>query len=303
MVFIAAEPLCDPLTQEEREGECCKKCGPGTSMKSKIPCEDPMCTECEENEYMETYTTDAKCQRQPYCDPNKNFQWVTHMSKKKRHTCLCKVGFHCSSETCITCVSHTVCKAGYEAFIKGNQTHDTVCRKCPDGTFSATVSWDDVCQKKTECPSGYEPQEGGDESDTICVEKRRLHTGLICAVVVGIAVAVISFSLCFFCKDKTGYAKQKVKACLEAQNEDNTELDKEKTFPITTPTNDHPGSLLISFPSQEEGNSTSPEEGTSMAPEENEETGLTVNGNVLTQEGGKETILSQPETNETIVTF
>lgn len=40
-----------------------------------------------------------------------------------------------------------------------------------------------------------------------------------------------------------------------------------------------------------------------MAPEENEETGLTVNGNVLTQEGGKETILSQPETNETIVTF
>lgn len=103
--------------------------------------------------------------------------------------------------------------------------------------------------------------------------------------------------------DKTGYAKQKVKACLEAQNEDNTELDKEKTFPITTPTNDHPGSLLISFPSQEEGNSTSPEEGTSMAPEENEETGLTVNGNVLTQEGGKETILSQPETNETIVTF
>ncbi|KAF3697291.1 Tumor necrosis factor receptor superfamily member 5 [Channa argus] len=127
LVVAAAQPSCDPETQYESGGACCMMCGPGTSMLPSGTCSNPQCKDCEENEYQDKYTQEPKCLRQPYCDPNKNFEVTTHLSKKVQSTCLCRTGFHCSSEACITCVQHTECGPGHEVVSKGNHTYDTGC--------------------------------------------------------------------------------------------------------------------------------------------------------------------------------
>uniref|UniRef100_A0A3Q4BIU0 TNFR-Cys domain-containing protein n=1 Tax=Mola mola TaxID=94237 RepID=A0A3Q4BIU0_MOLML len=166
----AAQPTCDPLTQYEKLGLCCKKCGPGTSMTSLGTCLEPQCQLCEKNEYQDNYNIEPKCQRQPYCDPNKNFQVPTHDSKRQT-ICLCKEGFHCSTKECITCVPHTACEPGLGVLAKGNHTLDTRCATCTEGTFSDEKSVDGVCKKWTECGIGqYLHQSGTDRSDNVCGE-------------------------------------------------------------------------------------------------------------------------------------
>lgn len=123
---------------------------PGTSMTALSTCLEPQCQECGNNEYQDQYTKEAMCKRQPYCDPSKtlwqikwncsfigrllfalaqrtnvctilsdrNFQVPVHESNK-RTTCQCKLGFHCSTDECITCVPHTICKRGHGALSKG----------------------------------------------------------------------------------------------------------------------------------------------------------------------------------------
>ncbi|KAM7411271.1 hypothetical protein PAMA_021319 [Pampus argenteus] len=121
-----------------------------TSMAINSPCNEPNCKPCGEKEYREGYTTENKCERQPYCDPNSNFEVAKHTSKTKKTICMCKAGYHFSSEARITCVLNTKCEPGKGVRSKGNQTHDTVCQNCPEGTFSDEASWDGACKKWTE---------------------------------------------------------------------------------------------------------------------------------------------------------
>uniref|UniRef100_A0A8C6U479 CD40 molecule, TNF receptor superfamily member 5 n=1 Tax=Neogobius melanostomus TaxID=47308 RepID=A0A8C6U479_9GOBI len=166
-VFTTAEPVCDPETQYLLNGECCQLCKPGTSMVSEGECRNPVCKDCDEGDYMNKYNKEEKCKKQPYCDPNSNFEWPESTSKTEHHLCLCKRGFHCSSASCLTCVPHTECEPGHRATTIGDQNHDTVCEKCPDGTFSDEKSWNGTCKKKTTCP-GAVAKDGNSESDDEC---------------------------------------------------------------------------------------------------------------------------------------
>lgn len=120
-------------------------------MSSLGTCLEPQCQECRENEYQDKYTRESKCQLQPYCDrsktnsakllfscrvidvclgfqhrvqlvtvllPDTNFQAADH-DTKKRTTCICKVGFHCSGEECMICVPHSTCGPGHGVHSKG----------------------------------------------------------------------------------------------------------------------------------------------------------------------------------------
>lgn len=55
-----------------QSGNCCS-CPPGTRLGEKGTCEDPMCTPCGALEYTDVYNRLRRCIRQPYCDPNRNF--------------------------------------------------------------------------------------------------------------------------------------------------------------------------------------------------------------------------------------
>uniref|UniRef100_A0A8C6NLJ1 TNFR-Cys domain-containing protein n=1 Tax=Nothobranchius furzeri TaxID=105023 RepID=A0A8C6NLJ1_NOTFU len=144
----ASSQLCDPQTQYPRDGQCCSMCPPGTRMQSSSSCLDAVCDPCGTNEYQDKYTTDSKCKRQPYCDPNTNFESPVEQSMTVKTICMCKDGFHCSGKECITCTKHSTCQPGYEVVSEGSQTSDTICRPCPSGTFFSPTSR--KCEKWTE---------------------------------------------------------------------------------------------------------------------------------------------------------
>ncbi|XP_041802588.1 tumor necrosis factor receptor superfamily member 5 isoform X2 [Chelmon rostratus] len=299
-----AAAQCDPQTQYARGGECCKMCGPGTSMSSLGTCLEPQCQECRENEYQDKYTRESKCQLQPYCDRNTNFQAADH-DTKKRTTCICKVGFHCSGEECMICVPHSTCGPGHGVHSKGNHTHDTVCQNCPDGTYSDEDSLDGICKKWTECEKGQHIQHiGTDVSDAIC-ETSRTHLTVILAVLFAVFVVFTAGFMFWRCKDKQDNAKGK--GCVESCLGETHEPLKEATGLITTPTEpvDEEYCTSGSMPesSQDEGFQRTPEENEDEPSQEmSHDVLLTENGKIVTQENGKAEVLSRQESQTQTIT-
>ncbi|XP_039656092.1 tumor necrosis factor receptor superfamily member 5 isoform X2 [Perca fluviatilis] len=299
VAMTAAQPQCDPLTEYELNGQCCKMCGPGTRMSSSSgTCQDPQCVECGDNEYQEKYTKETKCERQPYCDPNTNFQAVVHESKKKKSLCMCKDGFHCSSEECVTCVAHTNCEPGHWALRVGTHTVDTVCQKCPEGTFSNDSSWHSVCRKWTVCESGYHIQQRGtDKSDNICEATSRGHIVLIVVLALLIVFSVVFLIVWCLCKGNQEDARGKV--CVGSCFGDGRQPLRETKVLITNPT-DATEEESMKLPelqsSQEEGGAGPPEENEDQ-PSQEISAGLilTENGKVVTEEYGKSSVLSRQE--------
>ncbi|XP_013883403.1 tumor necrosis factor receptor superfamily member 5 [Austrofundulus limnaeus] len=261
-------PLCDPQTEYYDGVQCCKMCAPGKRMTSSGSCDDPVCVVCGVNEYQDRYNKDERCKRQPYCDPNKNFQAPDPVSSKEKSTCLCKDGYHCSSKECITCVQHTTCQPGQDLVLKGNHTQDTVCRPCPEKTFSSTSN--SKCVKLTECAEGFRVvQSGTDRSDTVCEDNRRDHviTGVMVAVlVVSIAVGI---GLYMYSKKST-YRVEKPNKNVQAETV-GPEPDRELLPYLSVPEENDAREML------------------------SEENGKTDNGNCVAQEDGKAELLSRQE--------
>ncbi|KAM9856160.1 tumor necrosis factor receptor superfamily member 5 [Aulostomus maculatus] len=292
LVRTWAQHHCDPLTQYEDGDQCCRKCPPGTSMTSPASCQNPTCKDCGEDEYQEGYTTQTKCERQPYCDPNKNFQDAEQKSKTEESICQCKAGFHCSSDACLTCVPHRVCGPGWMAQSKGNQTHDTVCQRCPEGTFSNDSSPDAVCKKWSECKSGYRIKHGGTgDSDSVC-ERTPQHVGLIVGVCLLVLVLVVLGIMIFVLKAYKGDSQGDLKDCVGLC------VGRNKTPPVAlitdAPVADQAEEEFLKSKeqlSQEDSNT----------PEENEDPPsrsivFSDRGNFVTEENGKSEILSWQET-------
>ncbi|NP_001139126.1 tumor necrosis factor receptor superfamily member 5 precursor [Takifugu rubripes] len=228
----AAQPRCDPITQYLQDGECCKMCVPGTSMTSLGSCLEPQCQKCEDGEYQDKFTKESECRRQPYCDTNINFQQPVH-DVTIRTNCTCKDGFHCSSSDCITCVPHTACTPGYGVQSAGHHLQDTVCQKCPEGTFSANTSKTEVCQEWTECPPGQLLQAGTGESDNVCVGNLRQYTAVICVVTV--FFLLVCSAVIYLLVVKSRGPDRKLKNCIELCVGEKQEPPKEANPLVTNP--------------------------------------------------------------------
>ncbi|XP_072222938.1 tumor necrosis factor receptor superfamily member 5 isoform X2 [Leuresthes tenuis] len=273
MAMAAAQLHCDPVTQYEKDGQCCNMCSPGNKMLPLSTCTDPTCESCEKNEYQDKYTRDNKCKLQSYCDPNKNFEAAVHKSTKTKTTCMCKQGFHCSSKDCMTCVQDSACGPGFQVQLKGNQMHDTVCQKCPHGTYSNESSSDGVCKKWTECKAGhYLEQSGTDISDNKCVEMERSHLIVIC--IIPVLLACLIGLIFYMCRNKSTYVKGTSQDCVESLTTED-EMQREAIQELRTPV-------------ENEDELSVPEMST-------EDHGITENGNCVAQELGKVEVLSRQE--------
>lgn len=288
--LIAGQPQCDPLTQYEKLGECCNMCGPGTSMSSLSTCLEPQCQSCDPHEYQDKHTKESKCQRQPFCDPNLHFQDPRHNNKKKT-VCLCKEGYHCSTERCYGCEKHSLCQPGHGVKSEGTHSKDTVCEKCPLGTYSNETTASRECKKWTECETVQ--QIGTDTSDNICGSSTRKHLGLIAipvALLIGVIISVVAVS---FCKAQRAKGSFKLPVFTEAHHDD---LRK----PLKKPPSPAPAVILTILPEQ-------PDDSLPRTPEENEhepsqeilesmsDVGLTEKGQCVVQENGKTELLPRQE--------
>ncbi|XP_077371493.1 tumor necrosis factor receptor superfamily member 5 [Festucalex cinctus] len=304
-VIVAAELHCDLLTQHELNGKCCQKCPPGTSMSQLSTCTDPQCLQCEEDEYQDTYTTEKKCKRQPYCDPNKNFHVPEKTSKTKKSTCMCKLGFHCSSSECLTCVPHRPCEPGWEALIRGNQTHDTVCHKCPEGSFSNQTSWDSSCLTWTKCESGYViGRSGSAQSDVVCEKNQRQHVAIVCVVLL-LVIGILLMVAVKIWRSTRREGDTNEKGCGEACVRRDRDPPKEGLIASPTSDGDHeeatlPGVQTSLAESNGSGKPEENEDGLSEAALENLH--LSDKGNYVTQENGKAEVLSRQESQSMTVT-
>ncbi|XP_057686531.1 tumor necrosis factor receptor superfamily member 5 [Corythoichthys intestinalis] len=302
-VMSAAQPLCDPLSQYELNGQCCQMCRPGTSMSHLGTCAVPHCLPCDEGEYQDTYTTEALCKLQPYCDPNKNFQVAKQMSKTEKNTCMCELGFHCSSDECLTCVRHKPCNHGWGVLFKGNQTHDTVCHKCPEGSFSNVTSWNSSCLAWTRCKSGYViERKGSDQSDVVCEKNRREHVIITCVVLLLIGIVLITAIKIWLSRGKGDF---KGKDCIETcVRHDKVMTKGELLIAMPTPDGIHEEAVLPGEQAPRENHHSSMRQ-----PEENDDGPgqvafghFTDKGNYVAQENGKAEVLSRQESQSMTVT-
>ncbi|RVE71049.1 hypothetical protein OJAV_G00070120 [Oryzias javanicus] len=266
LVAVDAEDLhCDPQTQFEQDGRCCNMCPPGNKMHSGSLCNDPVCVPCEKGEYQDKYTAENTCRNQPYCDPNKNFKIPANLETTVKHVCSCEDGFHCSSVDCITCEAHTPCAEGSGVQTKGSHASDTVCEKCPDGTFSNESSAEDACRTWTKCGAGfYAETVGTDRSDNICAQYRGHVVAIVLGVLVLIAVIVGVVVWRLYRRRSGSMMSEKEPTCVECIG--STEY---------RPT-----------PIREEETKT---------PVENDDIGITENGNCVAQEDGNQIKLSRQE--------
>ncbi|KAG1960790.1 tumor necrosis factor receptor superfamily [Pimephales promelas] len=166
--------LCceEEMHYKNKNGDCCKKCGPGKRMMMDDNCQDPRCQDCRIGEYQSGYTSNTRCERQPSCDanlhlkPQEDIPITTRLNK-----CVCEPGYYCTKEDdCSACMEHSVCKPGERVAKKGTQESDTKCEPCKNGTFSDHDSAD-TCKEWTTCDYGYDQNTpGSSTSDRSCCE-------------------------------------------------------------------------------------------------------------------------------------
>ncbi|XP_046895464.1 tumor necrosis factor receptor superfamily member 5 isoform X3 [Hypomesus transpacificus] len=281
---------CDPATQYQDGDNCCQMCGPGTKMLSPPVCEDAQCEPCPENEYQDAYTRDDICQRQPYCDPNKYFEFTRNNNKTSRVKCRCKPGYHCNSKDCLLCMPHTKCEPGSGVVSRGTDKEDTQCQVCPPNTFSNDTSAVSECLKHTIC-GGNTETEGTNESDTVCVS--RVSPGVIAIIIVGIILAMVVLSGFLFWKHASGPTKGKVKkffglcgwtSVFVPMQKDNPRNVEAEEFINVTP--EEPGRPEREFSALETG---------AVENEEVGQPGETEQGYWVAQEVGRGTIITHPE--------
>ncbi|KAK3518998.1 hypothetical protein QTP70_016187 [Hemibagrus guttatus] len=118
VLSVIVTESCDTETHYMEDNKCCKLCEPGKRMKIKN-CDEPMCEECEEGEYQESYNRDSQCKRQPFCDPS------TQMSDRVCE--VCPIGEFSDQESAITCQPWTVCSLGFIEVAPGSSTSDRIC--------------------------------------------------------------------------------------------------------------------------------------------------------------------------------
>ncbi|KAI3356967.1 hypothetical protein L3Q82_003602 [Scortum barcoo] len=240
------------------------------------------------------YVKDDQCCNM--CGPDLNFEIPLH-NKRNRTVCKCKVGFHCSSPAdCSFCREHSSCQPGYEANPKGDHMHDTVCKKCPDGTFSSETSWNSVCTKWTKCGDQHRiAQKGTDISDNICEETSRTHIILI-AVLLAILIVCLSLGAWFWTGRRGDVGGQCcVESCLRDKNE------PVKLLTVTPTEREDEECVLNEVRSQQDESLRSPEESDEPSLEMSSDFQsrqlecYTENGKFVAQENGAAEKLSRQE--------
>nr|QIE07172.1 TNFRSF10B [Lepidosiren paradoxa] len=167
---------------------------------------ESVCLPCEEDEYMEHWNMEDRCEKQMYCDPGKGFIQNPSTVKAKL-TCVCKPGYHCSV-TCEFCQEDMECPPGYGMNHDANKTDDIKCERCHSGYFSNVSSSWEACIPWTNCTAIRKLYRisGTETSDAVCIDYPDQENNIWIALSVAILSAVIigAFSLLIICYKKNG---------------------------------------------------------------------------------------------------
>ncbi|KAM3878029.1 tumor necrosis factor receptor superfamily member 1B [Diretmus argenteus] len=152
---------------------CCSKCRPGTRQIKKCSnTSDSECVPCQSGQYIERWNYSPTCFSCPVCKPSKGLQYAQSCSGSTESKCKCKPSMYCimrfEDPYCADCKKYTLCRPGYGVSIPGKADSNVKCARCPEGTFSDTLSFTDSCQPHTKCEGRAVVEKGNATSDTVC---------------------------------------------------------------------------------------------------------------------------------------
>ncbi|CAJ1050526.1 tumor necrosis factor receptor superfamily member 1B-like isoform X1 [Xyrichtys novacula] len=191
LLYVRIIEVCSQPYQPDSEGECrdrtleylvddlnlcCKKCPPGHRLQQQCSeMNDTVCTPCSAGLYMEKHNYSPNCRTCSQCREIKGLRYARACSSTTMSKCECQPGMYCiigfDNPYCQECKKYRICKAGFGVSVAGTADSNVRCVKCPDGTFSDTVSDKDPCRPHTDCHGKAVLRKGNATSDTVCESK------------------------------------------------------------------------------------------------------------------------------------
>ncbi|KAJ0068890.1 hypothetical protein NL108_014017, partial [Boleophthalmus pectinirostris] len=132
---------------------------------------DSVCEPCGPEQYLENWNFAINCLSCIKCKASKGLQEERSCSPTKRTKCRCMPDRYCvmsSNGQCQDCTAYKKCKKGFGVFVKGTDTSNVICKKCPEGTFSDIVSSTEACKNHSICDERHIISKGNATSDTVC---------------------------------------------------------------------------------------------------------------------------------------
>ncbi|KAL0963366.1 hypothetical protein UPYG_G00305420 [Umbra pygmaea] len=128
----------------------CNRCPAGSHMlKHCSSTKQTECKPCPSNHYTGDWNYLPKCLYcSTFCGEHQTVK--EECSRFNNRVCACEEGFYSDNDFCIR---HRECPLGHGVKQKGTAESDTVCEKCPDGSFSSKYSSTDPCTNHTDCAS------------------------------------------------------------------------------------------------------------------------------------------------------
>nr|XP_020490230.1 tumor necrosis factor receptor superfamily member 6B-like [Labrus bergylta] len=162
----------DPLT---RESLLCNMCPPGTHMSAHCNATtQTVCKPCSNEHFTEMWNYMPKCL---YCNTfcQGNMEVEKECSAVNDRVCRCEEGYYKRYDFC---VRHTECGPGHGVHTKGTIHKNTICERCPEGTFSNSSSALEPCVNHQTCASGEIVLTSGTmHHDTVCGTCKDLERG------------------------------------------------------------------------------------------------------------------------------
>ncbi|XP_032903877.1 tumor necrosis factor receptor superfamily member 5-like isoform X1 [Amblyraja radiata] len=180
----------------EHGGTCCSLCAAGTVVAQHCTVlSGTVCNPCTAGEYIEHPNGLEKCFKCKTCDGDLGLQIKEECTYIRNTKCEPKKGYYCI-ENCQMANKHTTCPAGQGVKEKGTPVKDTVCEKCPVGTFSGSDSSTEACKNWTVCEklNLQLDKPGSSEADVKCAENYNLRLIIpVIAIVVIVLILTVVF--------------------------------------------------------------------------------------------------------------
>ncbi|XP_059808210.1 tumor necrosis factor receptor superfamily member 5-like [Hypanus sabinus] len=192
----------DDCTEWEytHNGWCCPSCEAGMRVSEHCTRQfSTQCEQCPDGEYSDRYTGSDKCLECKPCDQELGLQTKENCTATRNTICEPREGYYCI-DSCQMAGKHTECPPGEGVKEKGTPFNDTVCEKCPHGTFSSEASTTEECKNWTVCETlklkQVEP--GSAEADVKCKAE---HNGIgtihvvVTVAFIGIFLGIVAYVL------------------------------------------------------------------------------------------------------------
>ncbi|KAG1948019.1 tumor necrosis factor receptor superfamily member 5 isoform X2 [Pimephales promelas] len=151
------------------------KCPKGSYLDVKCNgISNPVCKTCPRHTFTDEENNMKECRACRECTSNSNLELVKECAADKNTECKCKPRYYCphavSDSHCDHCSPVSTCLPGKGVTHQYTFQRDTVCKPCPEGTYSDVEDHISSCKNHTSCEDLGRKIEvaGTSTSDVVC---------------------------------------------------------------------------------------------------------------------------------------